>query len=688
MTLRMGDQRRPNRLIDAKSPYLRRHAFNPVDWYPWGEEAFRKAKEEDKPIFLSIGYLACHWCSVMERESFSDEEVAKVLNRHFVPIKVDREEHPHVDEYYMRAVQLMTGTGGWPLSVFLTPDLKPFYGGTYFPKEPRYGLPSFRQVLDAVIQAWKTRREQVLAEAERIDRAVRESFTQWRRPEKVEPSRRTIEAAFDQLVMLFDDEYGGFGSAPKFPNQGYLMLLLRHHHLTGDPVALKMLRKTLDAMMRGGIMDQVGGGFHRYAVDRAWRIPHFEKMLYDNALLVQVYSEAYAVTRDPSYAEVVRLTADFLRREMRSECGAFCSSLDAESEGVEGLFYTWTYEEIVSAFGPDVGKKVAAFFGATPAGNFEGGRNVLFRAGRTEELASALGVEPSEAVELVRMRLMELRGSRVRPERDEKVIASWNGLAVSALVSAALHLRERAFLGLALEVMGGLRSAVVEGSRVWRYWLRGRSDVEGRLEDYAAVGNAAFDVFSLTGDDKWLDLAVKLLDAVAERFASDDGTLQASPRDERGPHAGIVEDYEGVVPSGASLTFLLAAKVFHATGEERAYRLAEMALRTCGRVEDEPLAFPYLVASMPILGRESRELFVAYESGEPFEHVTAAVRSFQPYTVFVPVDRRSLPAHISNTARDKVVISPGPTYYLCEGFSCRMPTNDPEELARMMGEGG
>ncbi len=684
----MEEQRRPNRLIGAKSPYLRRHAFNPVDWHPWGDEAFRKAREEGKPVFLSIGYLACHWCSVMERESFSDEEVAKVLNRHFVPIKVDREEHPHVDEYYMRAVQLMTGTGGWPLSVFLTPDLRPFYGGTYFPKEPRYGLPSFRQVLDAVVQAWKTRREQVLAEAERIDRAVRESFTQWRRPEEVRPSRRATEAAFDQMVMLFDDEYGGFGAAPKFPNQGYLMLLLRHHHLTRNSVALKMLRKTLDAMSRGGIMDQVGGGFHRYAVDRAWRIPHFEKMLYDNALLVGVYSEAHAVTQDPSYAEVVRLTVDFLRREMRSECGAFCSSLDAESKGVEGLFYTWTYEEIVSAFGPGVGERVATFFGATPSGNFEGGRNVLFRAGRPEELASTLGVGPSEALEIVRKRLAELRESRVRPERDEKVIASWNGLAVSALVTAALHLRERVFLESASEAMEGLRSAVIEGSRVWRYWLNGRGDVEGRLEDYAAVGNAAFDLFSLTGDDQYLSLSVRLLDAVAERFVSDDGTLCASPRDEPGPHSGIREDYEGIVPSGTSLTFLLAAKVFHATGEERAYRLAELALKTSGRVDDEPLAFPYLSASVPILAGESRELFVAYEGGEPFEHVTAAVRSFQPYTVIVPVDRRSLPAHLSNTAGDKAVIPPGPTYYLCEGFSCRMPTNDPDALARMLDESG
>ncbi len=684
----MAEQGRPNRLIKAKSPYLRRHAFNPVDWYPWGEEAFRKAREEDKPIFLSIGYLACHWCSVMERESFSDEEIAKLLNRHFVPIKVDREEHPHVDEYYMRAVQLMTGTGGWPLSVFLTPDLKPFYGGTYFPKEPRYGLPSFRQVLEAVIQAWKTRREQVLEEAERIDRAVRESFSQRRRPEKLEPSRKAMEAAFDQLVMLFDDEYGGFGTAPKFPNPGYLMLLLRYHHLTGEAVALRMVRKTLDAMMRGGIMDQVGGGFHRYAVDRAWRVPHFEKMLYDNALLVEVYSEAYAVTKDPSYAEVVRLTVDFLRREMRSECGAFCSSLDAESEGVEGLFYTWTYDEIVSAFGPGVGEKVAAYFGATPSGNFEGGRNVLSRVGRLEELASALGAEPSEALEVVRRRLMELRGSRVRPERDDKVIASWNGLAASALVSAAVHLQNRTFLELASEVLEGLRSSVVEGDRVWRYWLRGKGDVEGRLEDYAAVGNAAFDVFSLTGDGRKLDLAVKLLEAVEERFASDDGTLLASPRDEEGPCSGIREDYEGVTPSGASLTFVLAAKVFHATGEERAYRLAELALRTCGRIEDEPLAFPYLVASLPILSRESRELFVAYDGGDPFEHVSKVLTSFQPYTVIVPVDRRSVPSHLSKTSQDKAVIPPGPTYYLCEGFSCRMPTNDPEEVAKVLAGGG
>lgn len=686
--LGMGEARKPNRLINARSPYLRRHAYNPVDWYPWGEEAFRKAREEDKPIFLSIGYLACHWCSVMERESFSDEEIAKILNRHFVPVKVDREEHPHVDEYYMRAVQLMTGTGGWPLTVFLTPDLKPFYGGTYFPKEPRYGLPSFRQVLEAVVQAWKTRREQVLAEAERIDRAVRESFAQWSRQERVEPSRRPIEAAFDQLVMLFDDEYGGFGYAPKFPNPGYLTLLLRHHHLTGDAVALRMFRKTLDAMARGGIMDQVGGGFHRYAIDRAWRIPHFEKMLYDNALLIQVYSEAYAVTRDPEYAETVRLTVDFLRRELRSRCGAFCSSLDAESEGVEGLFYTWTYDEIVSAFGGGVGERVAAFFGATVSGNFEGGRNVLFRAGRPEELASALGISPEEAIRVVRRRLLELREARVRPERDEKVIASWNGLAVSALVSAAVHLGERSYLELAVEVLEGATSALYEGGRVWRYWLDGRGDVEGRLEDYAALGNAALDAFSVTAKDRYLDLALRILDAVSERFVSQDGRLLSSPCDETGPHSGLQEDYEGVLPSGATLTFLLAAKAFHATGEERAYKLSERALATCGRIEDEPLAFPFLVANLPLLGRDSRELFVAFESGDPLEHVRAAISSFQPYTVIVPVDRRSLPEPLRNVAQDKVVVQPGPTYYLCEGFSCRMPTNDPGLVAKMLSERG
>ncbi|MCX8203828.1 MAG: thioredoxin domain-containing protein, partial [Nitrososphaeria archaeon] len=414
------ERKGPNRLAEAKSQYLRRHAHNPVDWYPWGEGAFRKARDEDKPIFLSVGYLACHWCSVMERESFEDEETAKLLNRHFVPVKVDREEHPHVDEYYMRAVQLMTGTGGWPLTAFLTPDLKPFYGGTYFPKEPKYGLPSLKEVLLAVINAWKNRRDEVVAEAERIDRLVRESFSLPRPRERPSESNEALANAFDQLVMLFDEDYGGFGNAPKFPQVGLLLVASRHHALTGNQLSRRVLVRTLDSMARGGIMDQLGGGFHRYSVDRAWRVPHFEKMLYDNALLTAAYAEAYVLTGLERYERVVRETVGFMVRELRSESGCFCSSLDAESEGEEGRYYTWTYRELIEAFGEERGRAVARFFGATESGNFEAGRNVLMAAGDPSELAAAFGMRTEETFEHVRRRLFEIRSTRVRPERDEK----------------------------------------------------------------------------------------------------------------------------------------------------------------------------------------------------------------------------------------------------------------------------
>ncbi|MCS7117841.1 MAG: thioredoxin domain-containing protein [Thaumarchaeota archaeon] len=674
-----------NRLARAKSQYLRRHAHNPVDWYPWGEEAFERARTEDKPIFLSIGYLACHWCSVMERESFEDEETAKLLNRHFVAVKVDREEHPHVDEYYMRAVQLMTGAGGWPLTVFLTPELKPFYGGTYYPREPRYGLPSFKQVLQAVINAWKNRRDEVIAEAERIDNAVRESFTLPMPREVFGSVNEALTAAFDQLVMLFDEDYGGFGNAPKFPQVGLLLIAARHHLLTGDPMSLKVLSRTLDAIMRGGITDHVGGGFHRYAVDRAWRVPHFEKMLYDNALLVAAYCEGYSLTGKKEYARVAQEAIGFVLRELRSDSGCLCSSLDAESEGEEGRYYTWSYSELMEAFGEEHGKRVARFLGATESGNFEARKNVLFAAGDVAELASGLGMGVEEALNFVKEKLWEARSRRVRPERDEKIIACWNGLAVSGLALASATLREPRFLDEAQSVLDSLVELLVDGDRLWRYWMGGRGDVEGRSEDYAAVGRAAFDLWSLTGDEKYLDLAVSMADALLQKFVSEDGTVLYSPREEQGLQSNIVENYEGVLPTGTTLTFSLTAKLFHCTASRRYGDAAEKIMkRLSGRIADDPLSFPYLVAELPLMSRRARELFVVSSGPLDRDLLLKLYESCHPYSVLAPIREGSVPALLRDVSSDKGVIGEGPTFYLCEGFACRLPTNDFQNVLRSL----
>ncbi|MEN3047480.1 MAG: thioredoxin domain-containing protein [Candidatus Caldarchaeales archaeon] len=674
-----------SRLAAAKSQYLRRHARNPVDWYPWGGEAFRRAREEDRPIFLSIGYLACHWCSVMERESFEDEETAKLLNRHFVPVKVDREEHPHVDEYYMRAVQLMTGTGGWPLTVFLTPDLKPFFGGTYFPKEPRYGLPSLKEVLLAVINAWKNRREEVVAEAERIDRLVRESFSLPRpRDEPGEPNE-AVANAFDQLVMLFDEDYGGFGEAPKFPQVGLILVASRHHALTGDQLSRRVLVRTLDSMARGGIMDQIGGGFHRYSVDRAWRVPHFEKMLYDNALLTSAYAEAYVLTGLERYARVVRETVGFMVRELRSESGCFCSSLDAESEGEEGRYYTWTHRELIEAFGEELGRAVARFFGATESGNFEAGRNVLMAAGDPSELAAAFGMSADDALEAVRRRLLDVRSGRVRPERDEKVIASWNGLAVSGISLAAAALGDTAYLALARETLDSLVRLLFDGGRLWRYWLGSRGELEGRSDDYAAVGRAALDVWSLTGEERYLELAASMADVLLERFVLEDGSVLYSPKDEQGPHSNLPENYEGVIPTGTTLAFSLLSSLFHATAHRRYGDAADsIARRLSGQISEDPLSFPHLVAELPLLSRNARELFVVSRGPLDAETLLRLYRSCHPYAVLAPVKEGGAPELLRDVVSDKSVLGKGPTFYLCEGFSCRLPTNDVGEVLRSL----
>ncbi|HYD52271.1 MAG TPA: thioredoxin domain-containing protein, partial [Gemmatimonadaceae bacterium] len=514
-----------NRLARETSPYLLQHAHNPVDWYPWGEEALGRARREERPILLSIGYAACHWCHVMERESFESEATARVMNEHFVCIKVDREERPDLDAIYMQAVQAMTGHGGWPMTVFLTPDGAPFYGGTYYPPEDRQGMPSFTRVLLAVAEAWRERRDQVGTSAARM----RELYAGTARRAEAQGAldARLLERAARTLEGMYDERDAGFGRAPKFPPTMALDFLLRRWARSGEAKSLAMAHTTFVTMARGGIYDQVGGGFARYAVDARWLVPHFEKMLYDNALLVRLGAQLWQATKDPEVRRVTEETLEWLEREMTSPEGGFYSSLDADSGGHEGLFYLWTAEELDALLGDDA-PVLRAYWAVSPEGNFEG-RSILHVPDPPTVVAQRLGTTVAalhDAVARARRTLYDVRGRRVWPGRDDKILASWNALMLRGVAEAARAFDDERWRALARRSGDFLWRTLVrdEGgaARVLRVHKDGVTRIEGFLEDHAAAGLAALAMYELTFDATWLDRARALADAVVARFWSEE----------------------------------------------------------------------------------------------------------------------------------------------------------------------
>ena len=476
-----------NRLISETSPYLLQHAHNPVDWYAWGDEAFERAKAEDKPVLVSIGYSACHWCHVMEHESFEDEAVAAIQNEHFINIKVDMEERPDVDQIYMNFVQLTTGRGGWPMNVFLTPEKLPFFGGTYFPPAPRYGMPSWQQILMSIAEAYRERRDE-------LQKSAVEMVGELRRMSIVESapgalSTDMLDAAYTSFTRTFDVVNGGFGGAPKFPAAMSLEFLLRYHHRTGDAMALSIVTQTLDKMARGGIYDQLGGGFHRYAVDAIWLVPHFEKMLYDNAQLIRVYLHAFQVTGDEFYRCVAVETLEYVRREMLDESGGFYSTQDADSEGVEGKFFVWTPEEIIEILGEEDGREFCKYFDVTKDGNFEG-ENILNVNGGTLPTGRV-----SASFDASRRKLFSAREKRIKPFRDEKVLTAWNGLMLAAFADAAGVLGNDEYLEIAKENAAFIRRELEHDGRLLRSWKDGKAKLNGYIEDYANGADGLIELF-------------------------------------------------------------------------------------------------------------------------------------------------------------------------------------------------
>ena len=543
-----------NRLAQETSPYLLQHKNNPVDWYPWGEEALEKARAEDKPILLSVGYSACHWCHVMERESFEDEATAEIMNKYFVNIKVDREERPDVDSIYMSAVQAMTRHGGWPMTVFMTPDGAPFYGGTYFPPVPSRGMPSFKQVLLSLADAYANRREEVLASAENVREFLKESSTA--SIPRSEVSEGLLAHGANALAGQIDNRFGGFDGAPKFPQAMNLEVLLRHHKRTGDRAALSGVELTLRQMANGGIYDQLGGGFARYSVDEYWLVPHFEKMLYDNALLARLYLEAYEATGDGFYRRIAEETLDYVMRDMRSPEGGFYSAEDADSEGVEGKFYVWTPEEIEATLEPEDAKLAERYWDVTERGNFEG-KNILNVPRPPEAVADEFGLSTEELwqrILLIRERLFTEREKRVRPGRDEKVLAAWNGLMLRAFALAAGATGREEYLRVAKENAVFLLEKLVVDGRLRRSYKDGQARLNGYLEDYACVADGLVELYEATFETRWLREAASLADAILGLFweeaegafydtAADHEELVTRPRDV----------YDNASPSGNSV---------------------------------------------------------------------------------------------------------------------------------------
>ncbi len=661
----------PNRLKDSLSPYLLQHAHNPVDWYPWGEEALAKARAEDKPIFLSIGYSACHWCHVMERESFEHPEVAAVLNAHFVAIKVDREERPDLDDLYMDAVQALTGHGGWPMSVWLTPDLRPFFGGTYFPRESRSGMPGFVPLLRRIAELWTAQRGDLEAQARGLTEELRRQAVV--EGGSGQPGAEVLEGALAQLRAGFDPRWGGFGPAPKFPAHMAVELILAR----GAAEDRRMALRTLDAMWEGGMYDHLGGGFARYSVDGQWLVPHFEKMLYDNAQLASAYLTAFQATGERRYAQVAQETLDYLLRDMRDPTGGFHASEDADSEGEEGKFYVFTPAEIRDALGRADGTRFCAAFGITEAGNFEHGRSVVHRFSCPEGAALA----PDEEADL-RARLRAWRDRRVRPGKDDKVLASWNGLALSALARGYQVLGDPRCLEAAQACAAFLRRELWTGEGLLRVWRGGKARTPAFLEDYGAVAEGLVDLFEADFDPAWLRWAGTLGEALLARFRDPEGGFFSTEAGQADLLFRQKPGYDNAVPSGNTLAARALLRLSRHLDREDFREAAEGTLQAFGPwMRRAPRAFLGLLGVLDQLLREPLEIVVSGDPAQPAAKalLAEARRRHLPGLLLSASTTEDLPLH-----RGRRLPATGAAAFVCRGRSCSAPVSEPAALGRLL----
>lgn len=716
-----------NKLINESSPYLLQHAHNPVDWYPWGDEAFERARAEDKPLIVSIGYSACHWCHVMEHESFEDEKIAAIQNEHFINIKVDMEERPDVDQIYMNFVQLTTGRGGWPMNVFITPDKLPFFGGTYFPPTQRYNMPSWPQILMSIAEAWDTKRDELLHSANDILGELRRlSVTEF---SSVGIDHELSDLAYRSFVKSFDAKNGGFGGAPKFPAAMAMEFLLRYWKRTGDMGAIEMVRKTAETMAKGGIYDQLGGGFHRYAVDAIWLVPHFEKMLYDNAQLIRVFLHLYQIAKseppasvggqnvgdsiessaswpaanaagsDSEFFKRIAIeTLEYVRREMTDASGAFYSTQDADSEGHEGKFFVWTPEEIAEVLGEDDAREICAFYDVTTEGNFEGKNILNIRGGVTGDLGGG-SADADASVQAGRLRssrrkLFEHRDKRVKPFRDEKVLTAWNGLMLAAFAEAAAVLDEPEYLEVAKRnaefllkeiVIGGTPHAAlqagtpaVQSLRVLRTWKDGKAKLNGYIEDYANLADGLIELYQACGEAKYLHSARGLADSmITEFWDEENGGFFFTSNDHEELIVRNKDFFDNATPSGNSVAADVLLKLAKFYGEEKYQRFALTVLRlAASQIRRFPSGFGRMLSVVEFQLADVKEIAIVGEKESDLEREVWS--EYRPFKV-VAVGEGDVPL-----LEDRVAIDGKATAYICENFVCQRPVTEVRDLGELL----
>jgi len=689
--------KKANRLINEKSPYLLQHAYNPVDWFPWCDEAFEKAKREDKPIFLSIGYSTCHWCHVMEKESFEDETIARLMNETFVCIKVDREERPDIDGVYMSVCQMITGSGGWPLTIIMTPDKKPFFAGTYFPKLNRFGRIGMIELIPKLNDIWKNKRQDVLQSAEEITRTI--SKVSFKKSDE-EIHEKILDKTFEEFSKRFDKQFGGFGNAPKFPTPHNLLFLLRYYRRTKNSFALEMVEKTLTEMRKGGIYDHIGFGFSRYSTDKYWLVPHFEKMLYDNALLIMAYTEAFQITGKFLYRKTVEEITEYILRDMTHPEGGFYSAEDADSEGVEGKFYLWTEVEIRQLLPPDEADLITNIFNIQPNGNWydeskgiRTGNNILHLKKTFTELAEDFSSDELrfyEKINSIRKKMFEWREKRIHPHKDDKILTDWNSLMISALVRANMVFDNKTFLAAALSADSFIKKYLFNKQHLLHRYRDGEAAIDANLDDYAFYIQAQLDLFEATSDPHFLFTAVELDEQLHENFSDDNsgGYFFTSKNSEK-LIARQKEIYDGAIPSGNSVHLMNLIRLHKITNDNPYDERARNLLRTfSGEVNRMPSVFAQFLCGIDFLFGPSVEIIITSKSKELSEEVTRKIsKKYFPNKIIIRLsddnfsDLSQRLTYLNNYTIDGKV-----TIYLCRNFICERPTENVEEVIRKIEE--
>lgn len=680
-----------NRLINESSPYLLQHAHNSVDWYPWGDAAFARAKKEDKPVFLSIGYSTCHWCHVMEVESFENEQIAEIMNEHFICIKVDREQRPDVDQIYMNAVVMMTGSGGWPLSVFLTPDGKPFYGGTYYPPQDSFGRPGFPRVLLSIAEAWKNKRQDLIDSAGKLS----EQLAQPEGPAgESQLSPEILKRAFDYYQNSFDSAHGGFGGAPKFPQPTNLSLLLYYFNRTGEKDALNMVEKTLNEMAKSGMYDQIGGGFHRYSTDQRWLVPHFEKMLYSQALISKVYLQAYQVTKNKQYADVVKDIFNYVLRDMADPKGGFNSAEDADSEGKEGTFYLWDTKQTESLLGKDNAEIFNAYYGITQKGNFEEGKTILNITTSVEQLEKKFQKHSAEIENILESScaiLLDERSKRIRPHRDDKVISAWNGLMISSLAYGGAVLQEQKYITAAERSAEFILDTLHKNNRLMRYYRQGRVVEKAFLDDYAFMITAMLDLYEATFDTKWLLEAKILSEEMNELFADNKhGGFFLTGNDAEKLITRTKPVYDGAIPSGNSIAALALMKLGRLTMHQPfGDRGAGVVKAFQSQLQQSPAHYPAMLMSLNFLLGPTQEIVIAgnAEQADTKQMLKLIRSNFLPNAVLLLHPNGKAASEIETIVpfiANQTAIDGKATAYICENYVCIRPVNTIDELKNLL----